>query len=109
MSSKIRDREIKMMLGFPTQSAVFSSPYKIIRYKAKRNCEMRMKYSKQFGVQYGLTSNSRATKNSSGCVMRKQTTSSSKSQLSNENKRVLTQYQIENVAIKEFMKWYDSQ
>ena len=106
MSSKIRDREIKMMLGFPTQSAVFNSPYRIIRYKAKRNCEMRMKYSKQFGVQYGLTFNSRATKNSGG-VMRKQTRS--RSQLSNENKKVLTQYQIENVAIKEFMKWYDSQ
>ena len=109
MSSKIRDREIKMMLGFPTQSSVFNSPYRIIRYKAKRNCEMRMKYSKQFGVQYGLTFNSRATKNSSGGVMRKQTTRSSRSQLSNENKKVLTQYQIENVAIKEFMKWYDSQ
>ena len=107
MSSKIRDREIKMMLGFPTQSAVFNSPYRIIRYKAKRNCEMRMKYSKQFGVQYGLTFNSRAR--NSGGVMRKQTTSSIRSQLSNENKKVLTQYQIENVAIKEFMKWYDSQ
>ena len=108
MSSKIRDREIQKMLGYPTQSSVFNSPYKIIRYKPKRNCEMRMKYSKQFGVQYGLNSNSRA-RNSSGGVMRKQTTSSSRSQLSNENKRVLTQYQIENVAIKEFMKWYNSQ
>ena len=106
MSSKIRDREIKMMLGFPTQSSVFNSPYRIIRYKAKRNCEMRMKYSKQFGVQYGLTFNSRAR--NSGCVMRKQTTSS-RSPISKENKKVLTQYQIENVAIKEFMKWYDSQ
>ena len=105
MSSKIRDREIQKMLGYPTQSSVFNSPYKIIRYKPKRNCEMRMKYAKQFGVNHGLN-----FKKDSSCVMRKQTTnSSSRSPLSTENKRVLNQYQIENIVITEFMKWLDTQ